>query len=225
MAGRKHVGEVLHDFPARCAGIILSQKGSIPPEISTKDLVLYRLEPELFREIDEVGTNYPILLLHTAPLEEWADDRWPPGCTLFVPFQDPSNVGALIRTAVAFGVPQAVLMAESAHPYHPKSARVAGSALFGMKLLKGPSIKELGETRFPLITLSPRGRDIGAFRFPPTFGLVPGVEGPGLPNEIDASASLAVPMEAGVESLNAAMATGIALYLWRAGQGRSKTEG
>jgi tRNA G18 (ribose-2'-O)-methylase SpoU len=220
IAGRKHVIEVLRDFPRQCTGIVVSQKDSIPPEILTKDLTVYRLNPKLFREIDEVGTNHPILLVHTTPLEEWADDRWPPGCTLFVPFQDPTNVGAVIRSAVAFGVPRAVLLAESAHPFHTKSVRVAGSTLFRTELMKGPSIKQLGKTRFPLITLSPKGRDIKRFRFPPTFGLVPGVEGPGLPPEIDASTSLAVPMEAGVESLNAAMATGIALFIWRAGQRR-----
>jgi tRNA G18 (ribose-2'-O)-methylase SpoU len=215
VAGRKHFGEVLREFPGQCAGIVFSQKDAVPLEIPFKDLTLYRLEHRLFREIDEVGTNHPILLVHTVPLEEWSDDRWPAGCTLFVPFQDPSNVGALIRSAVAFGVPRAVLLAESAHPFHPRSVRVAGSTLYRIKLEKGPSIKGLGKTRFPLITLSPRGRDIGGFRFPRTFGLVPGVEGPGLPIEINASTSLAVPMEASVESLNAAMATGIALYVWR----------
>jgi len=215
IAGRKHVIDVLRDFPGQCTGLVVSQKGSIPPEIPTKDLTVYRLDPKLFREIDEVGTDHPILLVHTTPLEDWADNRWPPGCTLFVPFQDPTNVGAVIRSAVAFGVPRAVMLAESAHPFHPKSVRVAGSTVFRIELLKGPSIKQLGRTMFALITLSPKGRDIRRFRFPPTFGLVPGVEGPGLPTEMNESTSLAVPMEAGVESLNAAMATGIALFLWR----------
>ena len=223
IAGRKHIIDVLRGFPRQCTGIVVSQKGSIPPEITTKDLTVYRLDPKLFREIDEAGTNHPILLVHTTPLEEWADDRWPPGCTLFIPFQDPINVGAVIRSAVAFGVPRAVMLAESAHPFHFKSVRVAGSTIFRIELLKGPSIKHLGRTMFPLITLSPKGRDIKKFRFPPTFGLLPGVEGPGLPPGINASASLAVSMEAGVESLNAAMATGIALFLWR--NGSKKVEG
>jgi tRNA G18 (ribose-2'-O)-methylase SpoU len=225
IAGRKHIIEVFRDFPRLCTGIVASQKGSIPAEILTKDLPVYRLDPKLFREIDEVGTNHPMLLVHATPLGEWTDDRWPPGCTLFVPFQDPTNVGAVIRSAVAFGVPRAVMLAESAHPFHTKSVRVAGSSLFRIELLKGPSIRQLGKGMFPLITLSPKGRDIKGFRFPPTFGLVPGVEGPGLPTEIKATTSLAVPMEAGVESLNAAMATGIALFLWRAGQRRSKVGG
>ena len=51
------------------------------------------------------------------------------------------------------------------------------------------------------------------FEFPQGFGLLPGVEGPGLPDRFRAHA-LAIPMAGNVESLNAATAAAIALYLW-----------
>jgi tRNA G18 (ribose-2'-O)-methylase SpoU len=47
------------------------------------------------------------------------------------------------------------------------------------------------------------------------------MEGPGLPPEVRPLKSLSIPMERGVESLNAALATGIALYEWQ----RSMKEG
>ena len=144
-----------------------------------------------------------------------SDKQWPPGCTLFVPFQDPSNVGAVIRSAAAFGVRRVVMLREAAHPFHHKSVRAAGSSILRISLLEGPSIRELEKTRAPLITLSPKGKNIARYKFPTTFGLLPGLEGPGFPDNLKRATPLAIPMEPGIESINAALATGIALYLWR----------
>jgi tRNA G18 (ribose-2'-O)-methylase SpoU len=66
-----------------------------------------------------------------------------------------------------------------------------------------------------MIALSPEGEDIARCSFPSTFGLLPGLEGPGLPSNLKTITTLGIPMESGVESINAALATGIALYLWR----------
>ncbi|MBN1106664.1 MAG: hypothetical protein JXL84_24895, partial [Deltaproteobacteria bacterium] len=61
----------------------------------------------------------------------------------------------------------------------------------------------------------PDGEDVGGFAFPPAFGLIPGLEGPGVPSDLKSLPALAIPMAPGVESLNAALATGIVLYRWR----------
>ena len=156
-----------------------------------------------------------MLLVRAGPFPLWRNENLPPGCTLFIPFQDPANVGGVIRSAAAFGVTQVVLLREAAHPFHPRSTRAAGSALFRIPLQKGPSIKDLKESRHSMITLSPEGADITNYEFPDRFGLLPGMEGPGLPQNVQSRTSLSIPMVQGVESLNAAMATGIALYQWR----------
>jgi tRNA G18 (ribose-2'-O)-methylase SpoU len=215
LSGPKQVGEVLKDFPARCVGLVVSNKQDVPIKSMPDQITIYRLGTDLFREIDVHGTNQPILLVKVEPLPEWSDKHWPSGCTLFVPFQDPTNVGAVIRSAAAFGVSRVVLLREAAHPFHHKSVRAAGSAILRVSLWEGPSIKELGKTRTPLITLSPAGKDIARYKFPTTFGLLPGLEGPGLPDTLRHATSLAIPMEPGIESINAALATGIALYVWR----------
>jgi len=215
LSGPKQVKEVLRDFPDQCAGIVLSKKQDVPNGIISKRLTTYRLGADLFREVDIDGTGQPILLVQVEPFPKWSDEQWPDGCTLFVPFQDPTNVGAVIRSAAAFGVSRVVVLKEAAHPFHHKSIRVAGSTLFRIPLFEGPSIKELDKTEVPIITLSPEGRDIAKYKFPSSFGLLPGLEGPGLPDNLKHMASLAIPMEPRVESINAALATGIALYLWR----------
>ena len=217
LSGPKQVAEVLQEFPEKCAAVILEDRMSVPPRSAGHGIDASQLIPELFRELDLYGTDSPILLVNATPFEQWNARRWPPGCTLFVPFQDPANAGAVIRSGAAFGVSQVVLLQEAAHPFLPKSMRAAGSCLFRVPMATGPSIKALSQKGPPLITLSPRGRDIATYRFPETFGLIPGLEGPGLPPGLSALESLSIPMQGNVESLNAALATGIALYVWRSG--------
>ena len=215
LSGPKQVGDVFKDFPDRCVGLVVPKKLDVPRGSMPDEITVYRLATDLFREIDAHGTNHPILLIRVDPLAEWGDKRWPSGCTLFVPFQDPANVGAVIRSAAAFGVSRVVMLREAAHPFHHKSIRAAGSSILKISLWEGPSIRELQKTRASLITLSPKGKNIARYKFPTTFGLLPGLEGPGLPDSLKHATPLAIPMEPGIESINAALATGIALYLWR----------
>ena len=214
ISGTKQVPEVARDFPERCEGVIFG-KGRLSFEGFPQTAPRYLLSNDLFREVDIHGTAHPILLVRVDPLPLWSAESRPHGCTLFIPFQDPANVGAVIRCAAAFGVSGVVLLKESAHPFHHKSIRAAGSTVLRVPLFEGPSIKQLITPGFPIVTLSAEGENIAGYSFPPCFGLLPGLEGPGLPEEIHQLPSLAIPMEPGVESLNAAVATGIALYTWR----------
>jgi 16S rRNA (guanine527-N7)-methyltransferase len=217
LAGTRQVTEVLAQFPDRVEAWLTDEQGP-PPTVEGLEWV--RLTRPLFREIDVSGTDAPLLLVRVPEMPEWSDDTpWPEGCSLFVPFQDPENVGAVLRSAAAFGVARVVLLRECAHPFHPKSARAAGPALFQTPLLRGPSIGDLVSQRCPLIALSTDGPSIDAEPFPTAFGLVPGLEGPGLPAHLREGARRRIPIEPGVESLNAATATAICLYAWRKARG------
>src|SRR4029077_13202142 len=132
-----------------------------------------RFSAPLFKQLDVVGTHSPLLLVRVPTNRSWSDDDpWPRGCTLFVPFQDPENVGAVIRSAAAFGAARVVLLREAAHPFHPRAARAAGTALFQVPLFKGPALAGLDPSVGPLIALSAEGSDLGASPFPDRFGLV-----------------------------------------------------
>lgn len=220
LSGAKQVREVLCDFPGRCEGLILTGRQALPDGVIRPETPIYRLSPELFRELDIFETGQPILVVRVGRFAAWDPKARAEGCTLCIPFQDPANVGAVIRTAAAFGVDRIIILQEAAHPFHPKSVRAAGSTLFRVNLLEGPSISALGASTQTLITLSPSGEDIRGFRFPPSFCLIPGLEGPGIPSSLQGATPLAIPMAPGIESLNAAMATGIALYQWRRGERR-----
>jgi tRNA G18 (ribose-2'-O)-methylase SpoU len=131
---------------------------------------------------------------------------------LLIPFQDPLNVGAVIRSAAAFGYRSIVLLEETATPFHPKSLRAAGSALFSVRLYRGPSIHDLSIIERPLIALSQNGEDISGFVFPKRFALLVGMEGPGLAGAGFHGATVSIAMEQGVESINASVAAAVAMY-------------
>jgi tRNA G18 (ribose-2'-O)-methylase SpoU len=220
-SGLKQVREILAEFPIHCEGLIFDRRQALPSGLSLEALQTYALPSELFREIDIFGTHQPVLIVRIPPIDLWAPTVPSSGCTLLIPFQDPGNVGAVIRSAAAFGVTKLVMLKEAAHPFHYRSTRAAGSALLRIPICEGPSIGELETASTPLITLSPMGQEISRYRFPPSFCLLPGVEGPGLPQNLSHLPSLSIPMERGVESLNAALATGIALYVWRSKAGKT----
>jgi 16S rRNA (guanine527-N7)-methyltransferase len=217
LSGHRPVAEVLERSPELVEAWLTGPQGPPPPR---GELAWYRLAGPLFHELDTAGTHAPLLLVRVPEIPEWSDEApWPEGCTLFVPFQDPENVGAVIRSAAGFEVARIVLLRECAHPFHPKSLRAAGPTLFQVPLLWGPSIRDLIARHAPLIALATDGPEVGDEPFPQRFGLVPGIEGPGLPPHLRAGARRRIALAPGVESLNAATATAIALYAWRWGLG------
>lgn len=213
LSGQKQVLEILRDYPQQCEAWISSGEVTPPPPDAPEHLAWYQLDLKLFDALDLFGTRFPLLLLRVEPLPRWEPaDGLPTGCSVLIPFQDPENVGALIRSAAAFGASQAILLAEAAHPYHPKALRVSGGAALRIKLLQGPAIEDLTED-LPLVPLAVSGKNLADFVFPAAFGLLPGLEGPGIPPRLKPLA-VAIPIASAVESLNASVAAAIALYVW-----------
>jgi 16S rRNA (guanine527-N7)-methyltransferase len=213
ISGSKIVFEILRDLPGLCEAWITEGDKSPPPEYAPAHLEWYQLAHPLFDSLDTFGTRNPLLLVKVPEPQSWDPaGGLPEGCSLLVPFQDPENVGTVIRSAAAFGVDQVILLSESAHPFHPKSIRASGGAVFRVNLLNGPSLKDLPEDS-AIVPLSAVGVNIRSMAFPATFALLPGIEGPGLP-ETFRSRAVSIPIMPGVESLNAAAATAIALYEW-----------
>lgn len=215
LSGPKQTREVLREFPDRCAGIIFSSRHEPSDFPGTYIIPQYRLDPDLFDRVDIFGTKHPLLIVKAEPLPHFDGTLENSGCNLLVPFQDPGNVGAVIRASAAFGVTRMVFLKEAAHPFHPKSVRAAGSNIFRVPLCQGPSLDRLKGYEIPLIVMTTEGEDVSRFEFPESFGLVPGLEGSGVPKVLSDARKISIPMTNGVESLNAAMATGIVLYLWK----------
>lgn len=212
-SGERIVTDTLARHPGACRVWISAGDNQPPPASASEAVDWARVAPALFKDLDIFGTRHPLIVVDLPDMSEWSPaEGFSPGCSLLIPFQDPENVGTAIRSAVAFGASAVILLAESAHPFHPRAVRASAGAVLSARLFRGPSIAELPPD-LPVVGLSGDGNPLRDFSFPPAFGLLPGLEGPGLPDAWRRSA-VSIPICPDVESLNAATAIAIALYTW-----------
>jgi TrmH family RNA methyltransferase len=166
------------------------------------------LSKTLFEKIDTLGTQSPILVLKKNVIEPWDFGKTPPGLHLLVPLGDPTNLGALARSAEAFGITDLILLQEAASPFLPKALKASAGSLTRLKLWKGPSIHALPPS--PIFTLDLTGQILNQVQWPERVLLLLGEEGAGVP-EHPAWKKISIPTLK-VESLNATVAASIALY-------------
>lgn len=133
--------------------------------------------------------------------------------------QDPANVGAVLRAAWAFGAGGALLGPGTADPFHPRTLRASAGAALHLPLLEAalpPALAAARAAGWRLIALDPHdGVPPEAVAGAGPEVLVLGGEGGGISAEVAAmlDVRVRVPMRAGVESLNAAVAAAIVLYV------------
>jgi TrmH family RNA methyltransferase len=128
---------------------------------------------------------------------------------------DPGNAGTLIRTAAAFGF--GVIFGPGAvDPWNPKVLRSAAGAHFATPIELGLSGLDALRTRGFLTVATVVGGAVGPSQLPRTdrLAIVIGDEARGLPGALVAACDLKVtiPMQVGVESLNAAVAGAVLMH-------------
>ena len=139
------------------------------------------------------------------------------GGTVFLEgVQDPSNVGAIIRTAAAFGIGRLVLDGACADPWSPKSLRAGMGGHFTLSIEpKADLSAALNAFKGSLACTVPRGgMPIEEADLSAPLGWLFGGEGRGLSEETLRNVPLrvSIPMADGSESLNVAAAAAICLY-------------
>jgi TrmH family RNA methyltransferase len=125
--------------------------------------------------------------------------------------QDPGNVGAILRSAAAFGVGRVVLDQSCADPWSPRALRAGMGGHFALGIVETKDLgAEIEAFKGTVAVAVPRG---GA-AVQKADAWVFGAEGRGVSNEISAKANLKVtiPMAPGTESLNVAAAAAICFY-------------
>lgn len=165
------------------------------------------------------------VVIEVEPLEdEWLGDilaAAPERATLLVLDQvtDPHNVGAILRSAAAFGVIGIVTQDRHSPPEGGALAKAASGALERVPWVRvvnlARALEEIAQAGFWRIGLAgDADTDLATALGPPRVALVLGAEGPGLRhNTRDHCDALArLPISDAVESLNVSNAAAVALY-------------
>lgn len=129
--------------------------------------------------------------------------------------QDAGNVGAILRSASAFGFAQVVALKGTAALWSPKVLRAGMGAHFGLRLVEGVDAAALAALRMPLLaTSSHAGQALHEVDLPWPCAWVLGHEGQGVSAELQQRCAMAlrIPQPGGEESLNVAAAAAVCLY-------------
>ena len=136
--------------------------------------------------------------------------------TLVDAVQDPGNLGALFRTCAAFGFDCLVLGKGTVDPFNPRAARGSSGLVATVPFESGVNLQTqldfLRQKGFTILGTSPYGKDtIESVQLKRKVAILVGNEGKGASaNLLDqCDAKVRIPMAAGVESLNVAVAHGV----------------
>jgi TrmH family RNA methyltransferase len=135
--------------------------------------------------------------------------------------QDAGNVGAILRSAGAFGFRQVLALKGTAALWSPKVLRAGMGAHFGLHLVEGLDAAALEGLRVPLLaTSSHRGEFLHRAKLPWPCGWVFGHEGQGVSAALQdrAAGHVRIVQPGGEESLNVAAAAAICLHASAAAQ-------
>lgn len=185
--------------------IPITQKYGVPTFIIT---------PEISKKISSVVT--PSGIFATVNIGEFTDIN----CNYLVleNLQDPTNMGSILRTALASGYKKIYLI-DSVCPYLPKVTR--GSMGYNFKLnIKQFTMQQFIEfaklNNLYLISGNLNGKNVFSFdvkKLP--YGIVIGNEGNGISNTMQrlCTDTVTIPMQNQVESLNASVSASLLMYI------------
>ena len=133
--------------------------------------------------------------------------------------QDPGNLGAIVRVAEGAGATGVIVAGQSADPFGWKALRGSMGSALRLPILRSAdasdAVRTSREHGVQVVASVPRdGTDLYEARLTGPVAVLIGGEGPGLPPDVirQADGRVTIPMEAPVESLNAAVATAVLLY-------------
>jgi len=227
--GRKEAGEyvvegvnIVKDIPAgvKVDAYYLAESKAWELGYCIKDATaaVYVLKDELMAKVAETITPSGVIAVLPYP-QETGDYRQAKRLAVLDGVSDPGNVGTILRSAIAAGF-EDVLLLGGADPYSPKVVRASMGGIFSLRIYVAE--RETLEWDHDLYILDMGGTSLFDERPKTPYALVVGSEasGPSAHTESLAHKTVAIPMQGGIESLNAAVAMATAMFVLKNNEGR-----
>jgi tRNA G18 (ribose-2'-O)-methylase SpoU len=192
----------------------------------SSDVDVYVCDTDAFASVTGFNLHRGCLALAERPIDRTLAEVVD-GCNRLLVLEgvsDADNVGSAFRNAAAFGA-HVLLSPSCCDPLYRKAIRTSMGAVLRTPYARfrhlPAGLAALKSVGFTVIALTPRppAIDLASCSSPQRVALLVGSEGPGLSPSIEQFADIRVriPMQSGVDSLNLATATGIALHHFSGG--------
>lgn len=206
--GFKLLNEALKWYP-KLKTVIVSEKERLPalPE----GVRCVQIPISLMQSLSDMKT--PQGVIFTCELPDCGETVLSAGTLLLDRIQDPGNLGTILRTADAFGIP-VVLTNGCADPYSEKTIRASMGAVFRTVPLR-IELERVPASGIPIAVtaLTAQATDLRQVNLN-DYLVVIGSEGQGVCDTLleASSKQLIIPMQPRCESLNAAIAAAIVMW-------------
>jgi TrmH family RNA methyltransferase len=193
---------------------------SVVRDADASGVPVWGLTSSVFASVSDTATPQGVLALairSVAPVRSVADLDGP--VLVLVDISDPGNAGTLVRAAEAAGCAGVVFAGSSTDPFGPKAVRAAAGSIVRLPVSEDTEVSTvLDELRSAGRTLvatvvdggaAPEATDLSV-----PVAILIGSEAHGLSSEVIAacSATITIPMQSAVESINAAVAGAVVLF-------------
>ena len=207
------------DSGARPRAVLVSESGMSRADIAVlvqrSGIAPVTLPDALFRWLADAAT--PAGLAAEIEIPAPAPLPFPHGdCVLMEGIQDAGNVGAILRSAAAFGLRRAVLAQGCADPWSPKVLRAAMGGHFSLEVTGVEDLASVcgGFGGTLVCTVVQGGSPLAELELRGDIGWIFGAEGQGVSTATAAMAKVraTIALAPGAESLNVAAAAAVCFY-------------
>lgn len=182
---------------------------------------IHVIPDDVLRGISATETSQGVIALVRPP--QWSLEQLFRGNALTIALdglQDPGNAGAILRAAEAFGATGVAFLKGTVSPFNPKCLRASAGSIFRVPVVAALEpqlfVAAAEQRKIAIFALMPRGTaDVTGADLGNRCAIVVGSEGRGVSERLLSRATALRIPTLGVESLNAALAAGIALFVAR----------